>query len=59
MGIGLARGLSGINTAVAKKIFSSWVITVPAAAIMSMILFVFGRILFLEKVMLLINSIPG
>src|SRR5210317_2439386 len=28
MGIGLARGLSGINRQVARKIFSSWIITV-------------------------------
>lgn len=59
MGIGLARGLSGINTAVAKKIFSSWVITVPAAALLSMVLFVFGRLFFLEKVRLLILAVGG
>ncbi|MDF1577615.1 MAG: inorganic phosphate transporter [Desulfurivibrionaceae bacterium] len=57
MGIGLARGLSGINRAVAKKIFSSWIITVPAAAFLAMILFVVGRLLFLEKVRLLIIGI--
>ena len=59
MGIGLARGLSGINVAVARKIFSSWVITVPAAALLSMILFVLGRILLLEKVRLLILTVGG
>lgn len=48
MGIGLARGLGGIDRDVAKKIFSSWFITVPVAAILSMILFVIGRALFLE-----------
>jgi PiT family inorganic phosphate transporter len=54
MGIGLARGLSGINREVARKIFSSWVITVPAAAILSMVFFIVGRFLFLEKLRLLI-----
>ncbi|MFO7606699.1 MAG: anion permease [Desulfurivibrionaceae bacterium] len=56
MGIGLARGLNGINREVARKIFASWVITVPAAAILSMILFVIGRALFLEKIRLLITG---
>lgn len=59
MGIGLARGLGGINTAVAKKIFSSWIITVPAAALLSMVLFVFGRVLLLEKVRVLILTVTG
>jgi PiT family inorganic phosphate transporter len=59
VGIGLARGLAGINTAVAKKIFTSWIITVPAAAILSMFLFVIGRSLFLEKVRLLILAVGG
>ncbi len=59
MGIGLARGLSGINRQVARKIFTSWIITVPAAALLSMVLFVVGRSLFLEKVRLLILVVSG
>ncbi len=59
MGIGLARGLSGINKQVARKIFTSWVITVPAAALLSMVLFVVGRTFFLEKVRLLILGVGG
>jgi len=43
LGIGLARGLGGINRAVTKKIFGSWLITVPAAALLSILLFVAGR----------------
>jgi len=54
MGIGLARGLSGINREVARKIFTSWIITVPAAALVSVVLFVIGRYFFLEQVRLLI-----
>jgi len=43
MGIGLARGLGGINRDVASRIFGAWLITVPAAALVSMILFIIGR----------------
>ncbi len=39
MGIGLARGLAGIDSRIAKKIFKSWLITVPAAAMVCIILF--------------------
>ncbi|MDA3971692.1 MAG: inorganic phosphate transporter [Desulfobulbaceae bacterium] len=56
MGIGLARGLGGIDRDVAKSIFGSWFITVPIAAVLSMILFVIGRALFLEP---LIRVIAG
>jgi PiT family inorganic phosphate transporter len=59
MGIGLARGLGGINTAVAKKIFTSWIITVPAAALLSMFLFVIGRQLVLEHTRQLILTVTG
>jgi len=50
MGIGLARGLSGIDSRVAKKIFNSWLITVPAAAIVCIILFLLGRTFMLDFV---------
>ncbi|HIJ79997.1 MAG: inorganic phosphate transporter [Desulfobulbaceae bacterium] len=43
LGIGLARGLGGVNRAVTKKIFGSWIITVPAAAILAMILYQAGN----------------
>lgn len=43
MGIGLARGFSGINSSVTRKIFTSWFITVPAATVVSIILFLLGR----------------
>ena len=51
LGIGLARGLSGIDKRVTQKIFGSWLITVPAAAILSIILFVIGRYFFLDSIM--------
>jgi PiT family inorganic phosphate transporter len=50
MGIGLARGLSGIDSRIAKKIFKSWVITVPAAAIVCIALFLLGRAFLLDFV---------
>jgi len=50
MGIGLARGLSGIDSRIAKKIFKSWIITVPAAAIVCIILFLLGRAFMLDFV---------
>jgi len=50
MGIGLARGLAGIDSRIAKKIFKSWLITVPAAAVVCVILFLLGRSFLLDFV---------
>lgn len=50
MGIGLARGLSGINRRVAKKIFTSWLVTVPAAAIVSVLLFLLGKFFLFDTI---------
>jgi PiT family inorganic phosphate transporter len=50
MGIGLARGLSGIDSRIAKKIFKSWIITVPAAAIVCIVLFLLSRAFMLDFV---------
>ena len=50
MGIGLARGLAGIDSRIAKKIFKSWLITVPAAAVVCIILFLLGRAFLLDFV---------
>lgn len=51
LGIGLARGLGGIDKNVTKKIFFSWIITVPAAAVMAIFFFIVGRYFFLETIM--------
>ena len=48
MGIGLARGLGGIDRNVTKSIFGSWLITVPAAAILCIVIFVLGHYFFLD-----------
>jgi PiT family inorganic phosphate transporter len=50
LGIGLARGLGGINRRIVSSIFGSWLFTVPAAAIMSITFFIIGRIFFFEKI---------
>ena len=50
LGIGLARGLGGINRSIVGSIFGSWLFTVPAAAIMSMIFFVIGKTFFFDFV---------
>jgi len=39
IGIGFARGVSALNLSVLKKIVASWVITLPASAIISAIVF--------------------
>jgi len=59
LGIGLARGLAGIDRRVVGKIFSSWLITVPLAAALSMVLFLIGRFFLLEPVRQLILTRGG
>ena len=39
LGVGLAKGLSAINLSVVRGIFASWVITIPAGAIISIMFF--------------------
>ncbi|NOX25581.1 MAG: inorganic phosphate transporter [Deltaproteobacteria bacterium] len=51
IGIGLARGFAGIDRNVTKRIFGAWLITVPAAALVSMLFFVTGRALLLHTIM--------
>ncbi len=50
LGVGLARGLAAVNQQVTKDIFTSWLITVPAAAILAMIFFLVGKVFFLETI---------
>ena len=56
LGIGLARGLGGINRRIVGSIFGSWIFTVPAAAIMSAIIFVIGRLFFFDTVSKIIGG---
>ena len=39
LGVGLARGLGAVNRRVLRNIFGSWLLTVPAAALLSIILY--------------------
>jgi PiT family inorganic phosphate transporter len=44
LGVGLARGLSAVNRAVTRNIFGAWLVTVPAAAGLTIVLFLLGRL---------------
>jgi PiT family inorganic phosphate transporter len=51
LGIGLARGLTGINRQVTRDIFTAWIITVPAAALLTVVFFLIGKALFFESIL--------
>ncbi len=60
LGIGLARGLGAINLRVTRNIFSSWLVTVPVAAVLAVCLFLIGRLFLLEPLAEAIGSAgPG
>jgi len=46
LGVGMARGITAINLDVVGRIFISWVITIPAGAVLSIIFFYLLRFLF-------------
>jgi len=48
VGVGLARGLDTVNRNVTKNIFGSWVLSVPAAAVLSILFFIACRALHLD-----------
>ena len=50
LGIGLARGLTGINRDVANRIFGAWFVTVPAAALLCVSFFFLGKVYFLKTI---------
>lgn len=39
MGVGLARGFSAIDLGVVRKIFASWIITIPASALCTVVIY--------------------
>ena len=47
LGIGLARGISSLNFRLMRDIFLSWIITIPSAAIASIILFYLLKLFFI------------
>ena len=47
LGVGLARGMSALNLNTVRDIFISWIVTVPAGALLSIIFFQFFRFIFI------------
>jgi PiT family inorganic phosphate transporter len=47
IGVGLARGISAINLDVIKKIFSAWIISLPAAGLFTVAIYFLLRFIFL------------
>lgn len=43
LGVGLARGIEAIDLRVVSKIFASWVVTIPAGAILAILFFTFFK----------------
>jgi PiT family inorganic phosphate transporter len=46
LGVGLARGMSALNMRVISTIFISWIVTLPAGALLSILFFYFFKGLF-------------
>jgi PiT family inorganic phosphate transporter len=49
LGVGLARGIAALNLNIVKTIFISWVITLPAGAILSIIFFLVLESIFIRS----------
>jgi PiT family inorganic phosphate transporter len=45
LGVGFARGIGAVNKAITRRIFGSWLLTVPVAALIAVVLFLLGRLL--------------
>ena len=56
MGVGLARGLGAVNRRVTVNIFSSWLVTVPAAALLAVVLFLVSRALLLPAMQAILEQ---
>ncbi len=56
MGIGFARGLGAVNAKVTRHIFTSWLVTVPAAALLSIVFFFIGRLVLLGSIAKIVQS---
>jgi PiT family inorganic phosphate transporter len=46
IGVGLARGITAVDRRIVGSIFTSWLATVPAAAILAILLYLIGQCLF-------------
>jgi PiT family inorganic phosphate transporter len=45
MGVGLARGFSAVDLAVVRRIFMSWLVTIPLSAVGAAVLYWLLRVL--------------
>lgn len=45
IGVGLARGITAINTRTVRTIFTSWIITLPVVAILTIIFFLVAKVI--------------
>ncbi len=59
MGVALARGVGAVNKNVVQKIFTSWLITVPVAALISIAIFLVGRWLAFDYITGVIAGLNG
>lgn len=46
LGVGMARGIGAINLGITRDILASWVITLPAGALLSILFFALFRVIF-------------
>lgn len=46
LGVGLARGIGALNLSVIRNIFTSWVVTIPATALLAIVFFYILRTIF-------------
>ena len=46
LGVGLARGMGALNLTVVRNIILSWIVTIPAGALLAIIFFYILRICF-------------
>jgi len=47
IGVGLARGITAVNAKTVRSIFVSWIVTIPFTAVLTVIIFLLARWLFL------------
>ena len=50
LGVAMARGVGSVNKKVTRNIFGSWLITVPAAALLAVVFFLIGRYFLLDTI---------
>jgi PiT family inorganic phosphate transporter len=46
IGVGLARGITAIDRKIVGSIFTSWIVTIPIAALLTIVLYLLGKWLF-------------